>query len=134
MGSLAEVLWYTIPDHHPHVELDAFVVMPNHVHGIIVVGTPRAASGDENGGRSADRARPSDRARPVPTETLGIIVGAYKSAVTRAINQTMGLSAPIVWQSRYHDHIIRSEPDLNRVREYVINNPARWHEDTFYLA
>jgi len=132
MGSIAYDLWHTIPDHHPQVELDAFVVMPNHIHGIIVVGTPRAASGDENDGRWADRARQTDRARPVPTESLGTIIGAYKSAVTRTINEVMGLTAPIVWQKRYHDHIIRNEQDLNRIRAYIADNPARWMDDTLF--
>ncbi|MCC6613109.1 MAG: transposase [Anaerolineae bacterium] len=126
MGSIAHDLWYTIPDHHSQVELDAFVVMPNHVHGIIVVGTPRAASGGENDGRSADRAR------PVPTESLGAIIGAYKSAVTRTVNQAMRLVAPTVWQTRYDHHIIRSEHDLDRIRAYVADNSARWLDDTLF--
>lgn len=111
-GGVAEDSWAQIPDHFPTVELDVYVVMPNHVHGILIL--------DD-----------------VPTQkapTLGVVVGSYKAAVTRAINR-QGLNPEQwrIWQERYHDHIIRSDKTLSTLREYVANNPARWHEDKFYM-
>lgn len=129
LGELAAALWLTIPDHHLQVELDLFVVMPNHVHGIVILAdTPQGA------------VRP-DEARLVPTtksplgapaRSLGAVIGGFKSAVTRAANHALGAIAPIIWQGRYHDHVIRNERELNCIREYILTNPARWESDTFH--
>lgn len=122
-GTIAQERWLALPDHHSHIELDAFVVMPNHVHGIIVlVGTGPALSGTDNTG--------ADNAGVVPT--LGTVIGSYKSGVTRRVREAQGEPQLRVWQGRYHDHIIRSEAALNRIREYIMYNPARWREDIFY--
>jgi putative transposase len=63
---------------------------------------------------------------------LGAVIGGYKSAVTRTVNEAFGTRAPIVWQGRFHDHIIRNERELNYIREYILTNPTRWAEDTFH--
>jgi putative transposase len=113
--------WFALPEHHDHIELDAFVVMPNHVHGIIIlpdvnnlVGTMPALS--------------------VPkSSSLSTVISLYKSSVTRhSRNANPEYRDITIWQGRFHDHIIRNEPDLNRIREYVQNNPALWEADTFY--
>ena len=106
-GEFAVACWDVIPDHYADVELDGFVIMPNHVHGIIVFP-----------GRSDFKT------------ILGRVVNGYKGAVTARIRQAQpGL---IVWQRGYHDHIIRNDADLNRLREYIENNPAKWEADKFY--
>jgi REP element-mobilizing transposase RayT len=155
LGEIADRLWYTLPGHHPKVELDAFVVMPNHVHGIVVIHDQAAvlsrATSDDARVVPTDNPTPSVRTRRASSDvtissaltqkrakgpspnSLGAIIGAYKSAVTKAINAKMGLSAPVVWQRRYHDHIIRSMQDLARIRDYVEYNPARWEADTFFV-
>lgn len=108
---------------HDHVALDLFVVMPNHIHAILLlVGTPFLASAPS---------ALADAQKRIPT--LGQVVGSYKSGVTRRIRQMFNDEERRVWQGRYHDHIIRNEPDLNRIREYVIYNPARWQEDRFFI-
>ncbi len=125
--------------HHPHIEIPRFVVMPNHMHAIVYVGTQRAASAD--GGRRAvvsdadadDRmgtaAYNADAARRVPT-LLGAYVRSLKSAVTRFAHQN---AIPFEWQGRYHDHIIRGLDDLNNINSYIENNIANWETDCFYL-
>jgi putative transposase len=60
-------------------------------------------------------------------------VGAYQSAITKRVNYMQNTPGTSLWLGRYHDHIIRNEADLNRIREYVLNNPARWQEDVFYI-
>ena len=114
-GKVAHEKMHHIPGHwHGKVELDAFVVMPNHVHAILVLcGTFPPAQ------------KPSN-ALP----TLGQIVGSYKSGVSRRVRQQ--IPELCVWQGRYHDHIIRNETDLNRMRDYVLHNPARWQEDRLF--
>jgi REP element-mobilizing transposase RayT len=111
-GGIVSRCWEEIPSHFSSVSLDEFVVMPNHVHGIIVI----------NG---------RDGACPVSTKkqpSLSVIVGAFKSAVTRKIHSEMPASA-FIWQERFFDHVIRNDVDLDRVREYIHNNPLQWALD-----
>lgn len=118
-GKIAGSLWQGIPDHYPDVELDAFVVMPNHVHGIVVI-VPLNDSPSRTGHALSLRKSPS----------LSNIVGSYKSAVSREIRSYQ--PDVTVWQSRFHDHIIRNESSLNHIRSYIIHNPQLWEKDTFY--
>lgn len=106
MGDVVVACWAGIAEHFPTVEVGPHVVMPNHMHGIIVL----------------------PDANTIP---IGRVVGAFKAAVTRDINR-QSQAAPFIWQRGYHDHIIRNEADWQRIVEYIANNPARWSEDTFY--
>ncbi len=134
IGQIAENLWLALSGHHPNIVLDAHIVMPNHMHGIIFITDQQDPSQIPVGRRPASSAAslPQKHSKGNLAGTLSAIVGGYKSAVTRAINQQMGLSAPIIWQASFHDHIIRNERALNHIREYVQTNPTRWEEDTFY--
>jgi len=117
-GILAEQCWQAIPVHFPNVELDDWMIMPNHMHGILLL-TDTVAVSD----------KPSNS--PVCVR-LSSIINSYKGAVTRAERQRCSMPELRIWQPRYHDHIIRNERDLNRIREYVQTNPAQWQTDTFY--
>jgi putative transposase len=110
-----------LPLHYQYIRLDEFVVMPNHVHGILHI----------------DR---RDTACRVPTNTmerfgqpvpgsLPSIVRSFKSAVTKRINEIRGTSGQPVWQRNCYEHVIRSQDDLDRARQYILNNPAKWPED-----
>ena len=114
-GRVAQMVWKAIPDHFPQVETDASVVMPNHVHGIIII-------------VGATHASPSRQSGP-PKGSLGAIVGSYKSAVSRQINQLHRTPGATVWQRNYYEHIIRNDTALNRLRQYITDNPARWADD-----
>lgn len=110
LGAIIMSCWQQIPQHFESVELDAFVIMPNHLHGIIVL---------------------QDDSEKV---TLGHVMNTFKGAVTRQARKTdldIDLEHPI-WHRNFHDHIIRNEADLNRIRQYVQTNPARWEADTYY--
>jgi REP element-mobilizing transposase RayT len=100
--------WNAIPDHFAAVELAAAIVMPNQVHGIIVL----------SGGGAA----------------LGTIVGAYKAAVTREARKQQTAAPDTIWHGRYYDHIIRNEHALDRICEYIVSNPARWQADRLYTT
>jgi REP element-mobilizing transposase RayT len=125
LGVIAASYWEEIPTHFPHVELDAAVVMPNHVHGIIVI---------------MDRPHPLHEAISIEVSgsskqgSLSTVVGSYKAGVTRQIRRLFPDAETPIWQGRFHDHIIRSQESLDIIRAYVLNNPARWTEDTFYSA
>jgi REP-associated tyrosine transposase len=127
---LAET-WARIPAQFSDVEIDAFVVMPNHVHGIIVlpdagppVGATLVVARNPDGARAAARAAP----------TLGDVVGAFKSAAT--VEYIRGAKTKAwpkfhrrLWQRNYYEHVIRNETALNRIRRYIDENPARWAFD-----
>jgi putative transposase len=128
-GRVADQELTRIPDYWPGVELDCSVVMPNHIHAIIIITQPdcRDILLDV---RTRD-IRPSDN----PTShipTLGQIVNGYKGGVTRLIHQTMQQPELTIWQARYHDHIIRNQKAHDTIRAYIRDNPACWAEDSLY--
>jgi len=139
-GRIVMGCWAEIPQHFPGVESDVFMVMPNHVHGIIMivegVGATQASplrGGDlVMGARHASPPQPHTQgggpAGPRP-RSLGAIVGAFKSASTRKIRISSGERQLSVWQRNYYEHVIRDEKSLDRIREYIITNPARWELD-----
>ena len=131
IGKIAYDLWTTIPEHHTNIILDAYVVMPNHMHGIVFI-TDQPTIDMTHTSFAAHETRTQHNG--MRSRTLGAVIGSYKSAVSRKINQVTGLVAPIVWQSSFHDHIIRNDESLNRIREYVYTNPMRWAEDMFYSS
>jgi REP element-mobilizing transposase RayT len=119
---VARDCWLDIPNHHPHVELDAFVVMPNHAHGILLfVGDPPIV---------ATPASPrASRAHGPAPGSLAAVIGSYKSAVTRHINRLRPGAARGLWQDNYHEHVIRCDQARDRIREYIVSNPLRWARD-----
>jgi REP element-mobilizing transposase RayT len=124
-GLLVHDIWETIPDHHPNVELDAFIVMPNHIHGILIImqgrGTTRRAT--------AGNTPPYEQFQKPVAGSIPTIIRSFKSAVTKQINELRHTPGGVVWQRNYYEHVVRSERDLNRIRAYIQNNPARWAED-----
>jgi putative transposase len=123
-GQLAATVWNSMLDRFPDIELDMFVIMPNHLHGIIVLSDydPR------------DTANTGARAGTRPAPTIGEIVGAFKSLFTlRFAEGVRGKRWPPfdrrVWQRNYYEHVIRDERDLARVRRYIDENPLRWKFD-----
>ena len=131
MGQIAEEHWRLIPEHFPHVELGAYVVMPNHVHGIIII-HPNGLAANSPPAVRARHASPRQNPLPQPPNgvkprSIGAIVGSYKSAVTKRIGRE--LNATGIWQRNYHEHIIRNEGAYNRIHAYIESNPANWNTD-----
>ncbi len=128
LGEIVWSCWEDMPDHRPEVELDAFVVMPNHMHGIAVIADRRDGVGD--GSQTGETSlAPTVRREGDRRATLGAIVGAFKAAVTRATNELPGKTRQPLWQRGYYEHVIRSEVALSRIREYIEQNPAKWALD-----
>jgi REP element-mobilizing transposase RayT len=147
-GGIIQACWNEIPAHYPMVELDGFVVMPNHVHGIVVI-----TGGDDVNRRGMIYHAPTNANAPTntnaptnanaPTNTrafskpiansLSSMMGTFKAAVTRHIRRLMDAPDHPIWQRNYYEHIIRNEQALNTVRAYVVNNPAKWAEDSLYM-
>lgn len=130
IGEIAHQLWTEIPAHFPMVELGEFVVMPNHIHGIIgihhkqiddvVVGPPHgvAVPGNQN-----------QFGRTIPG-SLSAIIGQYKSSVSRWCNKNKQYS--FGWQSRFHDHVIRNQEEFDRIEKYILENIENWGKDKFF--
>jgi REP element-mobilizing transposase RayT len=131
LGRIVWEEWFRTAEIRPYVRLNEyeFVVMPNHVHGIIWSEDPPANYADTVGSRR--------RRAPTMVEQFGkpvrgsipTIVRAFKSAVTKRINQMRNTPGAPVWQRNYYEHIVRDENELNRIREYINNNPLNWAMD-----
>jgi putative transposase len=134
-----ERCWQDIPEHFPHVELDKFVVMPNHVHGIIVITrsvgaynyTPRILDQPIKEGAKdfapLQNDRPDGSVLRSPSKTVGSIVRGFKIGVNKWFRSNTGMDK--VWQRNYYEQIIRSEKELEQTRQYICENPAKWVDD-----
>jgi putative transposase len=119
-GKIAAKCWQEIPTHFPGARLDEFVVMPNHIHGIVWIGD--LMNGVENAGVGNGHARSSPK-----KSNLSAILGSFKSAASKQIHQKN--RADFAWQKSFHDHIIRDEEELNSIRDYILANPENWAKD-----
>ena len=118
LKSVVDRSWRWLGVRYEHVEIDAFVVMPNHLHGLLMITDARR-------GRSrAAPTNPSSLAKP-----LGQLIGAFKTTSTKQINRIRRTAGLPVWQRNYYEHVIRNEDELNRIRQYILDNPAKWDND-----
>lgn len=133
-GSIADRCWRDLPEHFPHVELSSFVIMPNHVHGILILRPttiPRGIVSDavaSETGRGTIYRAPTEQFGTPRIGTIPTIVRTYKAAVTRALGRSPGKRQP-VWQRNYYEHVIRDEADWDRLRRYIDANPMNWGMD-----
>ena len=158
-GRIVQKCWNALPSRFEGIALDEFVIMPNHIHGIIfLVGAgiglpvdsavgvglalPSSQSAIAGGAAySAEVASATKAGSPAPTNqmpggtstnptpTLGNIIGAFKSVSTLNVNRMFALNRKPLWHRNYYEHIIRDEESLNRIREYIIHNPLNWSID-----
>ena len=121
-GMAVKKCWEDLPRHYHFLQLDAFLVMPNHIHGILMI------TGNSNVGAGF---------KPAPTSkrhALPEIIRALKTFSARRINEIRGTPGTPVWQRNYYEHVIRNEIDLEEIREYIQNNPFKWLEDENHPA
>ena len=111
-GRIAKKYWIEIPEHFTNTVVDEFVIMPNHIHGIIII----KSNNDKNSNREYANRKP---------KTVSTIIGSYKAAVSKTINQIRNQNNSI-WHSNFYDHIIRTYAELNKIREYIKQNPSNW--------
>ena len=125
VGILADVYWHEITNHTKNVELGEFAVMPNHIHGILIL------NDDTNGIKmqhAINKHKHMSNISP-KSNSISTIIRSYKSAVTKHAHH---LGFEFQWQDRFHDHIIRNEDSFQTITNYIINNPANWQVDKFY--
>ena len=121
-GNVVNKCWLEIPHHFPDVKIDAFVVMPNHMHGIIVLINNCRGEVTSPAPKGAETA-------PLRKCTLGQVIAYFKYQTTKAINQIHKTPGHRVWQRNYYEHVIRNEADLNEIRQYILDNPVQWAMD-----
>lgn len=160
IGAIADVLWYETKHHAKNVKLGAFVVMPNHVHGIVqIISDEENSSSRTVGTRHAlslqQQISSDNSSAPISAETrhtLSLLPQQPESPAQRrfqnqgknSLSSIIGsyksavskhahrLGFDFAWQSRFHDHIIRNEESYYRIMEYIVNNPKQWQEDTYF--
>jgi putative transposase len=116
IGVVAHRCWGKLVDHYPNIQLDAYIVMPNHIHGLIVIDSIDLVGAG---------------LRPALTKQHGLseIVRAFKSFSSREINRLRGTEGGSIWQRSFYDHIVRDEKALHNIRSYIYMNPERWLQD-----
>ena len=123
LGHIAEQEWSTLPHHYDNVELDEFVIMPNHMHGILWIAGTNSAQEAVGAGL-----------KPAPTQHgLSEIMRGYKTFSARKISKLRNSVSSQFWQRGFYEHIISDEVDLENHRGYVINNPLKWALDEYHL-
>ena len=134
LGTLVKKNWHDLPVHFPGIELDRMVVMPNHLHGIIVI------RNDRRGGVSPPiKIIPTCRGAVIAPKggrkTLGQMIAWFKYESTKEINRIVtGNPESKIWQRNFFDRIIRNEDELNRIRNYIVTNPETWEKDENFVC
>lgn len=133
IGKIVETEWLRTAEVRPGVELDAFVIMPNHVHALLFILEADPSVGQPVGAtrRVAPNAEETRLQRPTgPTPgSLGAIMSQFRSVVTKRVNKARGTPGAPVWQRGYYEHVVRSDEELTRLRQYIMGNPLRWDLD-----
>ena len=148
-GKIAGKCWFQIPTHFPNVILHEYIVMPNHVHGIIeLIQNNGMIGGVENVGvenvgvenfqpLQSDQPKQNKFQKIIP-HSIGSIVRGYKIGVTKWFRSVetedfVPLQPQRIWQRNYYEHIIRNEQSYQTISNYIIDNPAKWNEDKFFI-
>ena len=121
-GKIVYDSWLESEQVRKDISLHEFVIMPNHFHAIVEIKDCRGSLSE-----------PSDVERSINTK-LGSVVAGFKSSVTKRVREARNQKNFQVWQRNYHDHVIRNEEALEKIQEYVINNPVKWELDRYYIA
>lgn len=146
--------WTRTPEIRKEIELDEFCVIPNHIHGIVTIqaavvhavganggspetvtngGSPETVTNGSSPETGWDDKTTAGRSAESPlrmkTKSISSFIAGFKSVVTKSINEISNTPGSSVWQRNYYEHIIRNDNELNRIREYIANNPAKWAED-----
>jgi REP element-mobilizing transposase RayT len=118
-GTIAEKQWYWLQEQYPYVVLHAFVVMPNHIHGIIEINRKIVGTG-----RDPSLQRPK-------IKSLSELMGAYKTTVSKQIHLAGFIE--FQWQRSFYEHIIRDEKSFKKISDYILNNPKNWEQDNLHF-
>ena len=134
-GEIAQTEWNRTPQIRPNIALGPYVVMPNHIHGIIIIKERYMKNSPEVGAYcntplpQENSSNPETAKLRSPSQTIGAILRGYMGTVTKQINILRGTPGQKVWQRNFDDRIIRSEKSYRKITSYIINNPKNWEKD-----
>ena len=111
LGTIVQNHWQSLPRFHPHLSLDTWVVMPNHIHGLLDLDSLQSST---------------------KNKSISEIIRGFKTFSARQINRKRQITGIPVWQRNYYEHIVRNQDDLDRIRRYITQNPLSWLEDEHY--
>lgn len=129
-GAIVKDVWEWLGEQYAYVGLDEYVVMPNHFHGIIFIKNDSSMDGLLTC-RGGSRIAPTTTVKIKP---LGQLIGVFKTVSSKRINQIGDTAGAQWWQRNYYERVIRNESELQRIREYIANNPANWENDKNFVA
>ena len=116
---IVDATWRWLASNHEYIQLGSYVVMPNHLHGII------ARVADEGGSRTA----PTSPAH----KPLGRLIGAFKTVSTKRVNELLRTPGDLLWQRNYWEHIVRTDDSMAKIEDYILNNPRTWESDQLFV-
>ncbi len=125
-GEIVDDEWRRTETVRADVELDAYVIMPNHLHGVVLIVDDATANRSANDCHNANLQNTAG--------SLEQIIGHFKSIATKRIRSVAATREAPVWQRGFYEHIIRNEKSLNEIRTYIISNPWRWSEDSLNIT
>ncbi len=141
LGTKVEEEWLKTKQIRANVDLDYYVIMPNHLHGLIIIeqsvenvtikGRGELNSPTNNNPGHIQYA-PTNYKLKSQSQTLGAIVRGFKSSVTKNLRELSGDAELRIWQRNYYEHVVRNELDLHNIRQYIQNNPLKWELDEYY--
>lgn len=136
IGIFAQQYWYKIADHFTFAFLDSFVVMPNHIHGILILDKnegmddPHDFTDNQDFNSEVNQIIPGQqRFRNQGKNSVSSVMGSYKSAVTKQAHQ---INSCFGWQARFYDHIVQSDREFKMIQQYIDDNPANWGKDKYF--
>ena len=135
IGLLAQACWQRLPHHCPNVTLDEFIVMPNHIHGILFLdnGSFRDLAPAQGVLEGSKEPQLNAMSQQTPKSgSLGAIIRSFKSVTSRRIGQFRDPPDCPVWQRNFYEHIIRNEAALHQIRHYIQTNPQFWQDDRLH--
>lgn len=130
MGLFTSQCWNDIPKHFPNAKLDEFIIMPNHIHGIVILNVGAKNFSPDLPRNNSDRANSYLPLQHGTSMTIGSIVRGFKIGVTKWARENTHYNTP--WQRNFYEHIILNESDMNKIREYIAINPLNWEKDENY--
>jgi len=125
-GKIANECWRAIPTHFPNVDLGAHIIMPNHVHGIIMI-NDAGATPNVGATQCVTPTTVGNRPKGPKQGSLGAIIGSFKSTVSYRINKQFNTTG--IWQRNYYEHIIRNDREMGAIWQYIVSNPVVWDTD-----
>ena len=131
-GNILEEEWIRTKEIRKNVDLDYYVIMPNHLHGIIIINGRGELNSPANDNTGRMQYAPTNIKFKSPSQSLGAIIRGFKSAVTKRLRESYGNPGLKIWQRNYYEHIISNDLDLHNIRKYIENNPLKWELDEYY--